>query len=156
MTPTENSNVCAEGGQRLVGSFTSSLTSVIFAIMPKCGACVIAYSGTMAMCGNGITVETFHRSSSGISVWLAVFLSVLTLASVLLNRRGIRTYVAVILILLGSGLSLTSMIEGGGPALYFSGAALMFSGVWTNASLISVFRQLFGRRASSCSIMSNQ
>lgn len=125
---------------------------VIVAVMPKCGFCILAYSGTMAMCGAGLATESYHQTSSRTALIVVTIFGLITLISVLINRRGFRTFLALILVTSGLCLTTLSMMKGGGSVAFYSGAVLMLLGVWTNSSLISMIRQFSSKQHSTCSI----
>ena len=124
-------------GKRHIGLFSG----ILLALLPKCPFCFVAFSGTLILCGNGGGIST-HTFSSAHMLAITISICFLTLISVLLNFRGVRTRYAILLVVLGSAMTIFSVTTGGGLPLYYLGVIVIFVGVWLNASLLFFVRKL--------------
>jgi|APTNR8051073442_1049403.scaffolds.fasta_scaffold01637_3 hypothetical protein len=112
------------------------LMGIFLAVLPKCPFCIVAYSSTMVLCsGKTVSFGPVHVSPLTIAITAAI--GVVTLACILLNFRDKRTIYAFSLALTGMALVLYSMTIGLEPWLYYSGVAVVFTGIWLNASLLN-------------------
>lgn len=108
------------------------LLGILIAIIPKCPFCVLAYSSALTLC-NG---SNFYMHQSGWTSWLSIGLAAFTLIMVLVNYRGTRTLIAAGLIILGSVLIIRAELYTGQLQVYYTGVVFIFSGIWTNASML--------------------
>ena len=116
--------------------------NILLVLMPKCSFCVLAYTSTMLLCTKDETLVASSRHASPITIAITALLCLYILGGVLLNRRGRRTRLAMAVVLSGMALMMTSVVRGGGEALYYSGNLLVFAGIWMNGSFLYVWRQL--------------
>jgi hypothetical protein len=113
------------------------LTGLLLALLPKCPFCLVAYSGTVVLCGKGGSVFTSHTISSEATFYSSLVLCGIILTSILLNnRKDARTAYAFLLATLGSAIVLFSVTRGGGILLYYLGVVTIFGAVWLNGSLL--------------------
>lgn len=119
-------------------------SGIFLAILPKCPFCVMAYTSTAMLCGEGAVFEVSTTHNSALTIFITTVLGLVTLAAIITNRKGKRTYVAFALSLLGLFMVLFSVIRFGGQPLYYTGILLVFTGVWLNGSLVWFWRNLKG------------
>lgn len=113
-----------------------SLWSGLFLILlPKCPFCVIAYSGTIALCGNGPSAAP-NAHENQLALALSVMLSLIIAAAIALNYRGWRTWMALGLAFTGMLVLNGSILKPAGYFCYYTGVVILFSGVWLNGSLL--------------------
>lgn len=120
----------------------SFAAGLILALLPKCPFCVMAYSGTLVLCGQAGTLTTTHLYSSATTFLLTALFCIITLAGILLNYRDNRTNYALLLAFAGSSCILFSVARGGGLTLYYIGVLSIFCGVWLNGSLFFFARKI--------------
>lgn len=107
---------------------------VLLILLPKCPFCLVAYSSTMALCTSGpglMPVQPDHTNALVVSITL----SLIILGSVLINFRGWRTWLALLVSISGIGILNATLYYYSGPVWYYTGVALTFTGVWINGSL---------------------
>jgi hypothetical protein len=110
--------------------------------MPKCSFCVLAYTSTILLCTKDETLVASSQHASPLTIAITAVLCLFILGGVLLNRRGRRTRLALAVVLSGMAIMMTSVVRGGGEALYYTGNLLVFAGIWMNGSFLYVWRQL--------------
>jgi hypothetical protein len=109
---------------------------LILAILPKCPFCVMAYTGTLALCSKDSLQVLDHTFSSATTLVFTSFFSLITLLSIYLNKRGTRTHFALMISMAGTAMVLCSAAFFGGMALYYAGVVVIFAGAWLNGSLL--------------------
>ena len=62
-------------------------------VLPKCPFCVMAYSSAITMCGG----PSMYLSGNNWVSYIPLLLGVVIISMILLNRRGIRTYYALLI-----------------------------------------------------------
>jgi hypothetical protein len=135
-------NACTEGQKRSGSSRWGIITGLFLAILPKCPFCIVAYSSTAMLCGEGVILETTRTHHSVFTIIVSAVLGSVTLLSIFLNRRGARTFYAFMLALLGNAMVLMSVVYWGGLMLYYSGVLILFAGVWLNGSFLWAWKQI--------------
>ena len=108
---------------------------LLLAILPKCPFCIMAFTSTALLCGEGAMQEVSMTHNSMLTISITSLLLLVTLSSVLINYKGKTTWWALSFILPGLSLVMYSVLRDGGQLLYYSGTLLMFGGVWMNGSL---------------------
>lgn len=121
------------------------LTTILLVILPKCPFCVMAFSGTLILCGKAGGVSE-SASSSSTSIFITSFFCLLVLLSIFFNYRDARTKYALLLAAAGSAMIMYSVSIGGGHPLYYTGVVFVFIGVWMNASLLFIISRITGKR----------
>lgn len=121
------------------------LTTVLLILLPKCPFCVMAYSGTIILCGKAGAVSELTSYSTS-SIFITLFFCLFVLLSIFFNYRDVRTKYAFLLAVAGSSMIMYSVSAGGGLPLYYTGVVIVFIGVWLNASLLYIIGRLTGRR----------
>jgi hypothetical protein len=109
---------------------------LMLAILPKCPFCVMAYTGTLALCSKDSVQVLDHTFSSAATIVFTSFFCLLIVGSIYLNKRGNRTRFALMISLAGSAMVVCSAAFYGGMALYYTGVATIFAGAWFNGSLL--------------------
>jgi hypothetical protein len=127
---------------------TGWLMGFLLVILPKCPFCILAYTSTLMLCGkDSITTKTsIHYSQT--TLLITSVLCLLTLFSILMNYRDTRTKYALGLVLAGSSMAILSAFQTGGEYLYYMGVMVIFTGVWTNGSMLYFVRKYRNRKNS--------
>ena len=142
-SPAEANN-CAPCGRKRQQRF-SWMPAILVAILPKCPFCVMAYSGAISMCsGNNL-----YPNAGGIMSYVTIGLGLLILVSLLFNYKNGRTWIAVLITIVGIGLLMISQFQTISSELYYLGTLLLFFGIWYNASFAHFYRKLTARFQSS-------
>lgn len=108
---------------------------LLLVILPKCPFCIMAFTSTAMLCGEGINMEVSKTYNSGLTILITALLGLITLFTIFMSRKGKRTWYAVALTVFGIGIILFSVIKYGGQPLYYTGILFVFFGVWLNGSL---------------------
>ena len=135
-------HTCSTAGKPDAKNRMGLLTGLLLVILPKCPFCIMAFTGTALLCGEGTIIESTVTHNSILTIIITALLCLVTLAGILLNRRGVRTYYALALALAGMTMIMYSVIRDGGQTLYYSGILGVFTGVWLNGSLTWVYYQV--------------
>jgi hypothetical protein len=114
----------------------SFFVGFLLALLPKCPFCFIAFSSTFVLCDEAGTFTDTHTHSSTTTILLSTLFCAIALVSLFLNYRDSRIRYALLLVLAGSLIILLSVTKVGGLALYYSGVAFVFCGVWLNGNLL--------------------
>ena len=148
MTETNTDHHCHQHHNKVVSNKgkerTGFLTGIFLILLPKCPFCLMAYSSTLMLCEKGSEMNS-GSSASATTIILTLFFCLIALLSILFNYRGKRTIYAIGLAISGCVLILISVAVGGGLPLYYSGIVLLFTGVWLNASLLSLVQKIRNR-----------
>lgn len=112
------------------------VAGVMLAILPKCPFCLLAYSSTMILCGEGTLISSNSIHVSPLTIILTSVFGLLTIVGIYMNKRGTRTKYALLLSLLGLAFTIFSVLKGGGEMLYYTGTAIIFIAVWLNGSML--------------------
>jgi hypothetical protein len=102
----------------------------------------MAFSSTMLLCGEGTTLTSERLYQSTPTIVLSAIFCAASITGILLVRRDIRTFYALLLALTGATMVMSSVLKGGGMSLYYTGTIIIFSGVWLNSSLLYFLRRL--------------
>ncbi len=113
------------------------LTGILIAILPKCPFCIAAYSSAIALCSG----KKIYNQDPDWTNFISIALAIITLAMVLFNYRGKRTWFAASLVLMGSFLIIQTELYTGELTGYYYGAGLLLLGVWANASLLYFYKK---------------
>lgn len=125
------------------------MSGLVLALLPKCPFCVMAYTGTAMLCGQGTVLEVLDTRNSVFTIAITALLSAITILAIVLNNRGSRTKYALLLALTGILMVMYSVVRGGGEVLYYAGTLIVFLGVWMNGSLLWLLRKTgWNRRAT--------
>ena len=114
------------------------LSGLFIALLPKCPWCILAYSSAITMCSG----TKFYMPTNSWTTYLPIAFAIITLLLVLTNFRGKRTYLASLLIVLGSALLLHSTFYYGEENAYYLGTFLVLFGVWVNGSFYYFFNKI--------------
>jgi uncharacterized protein YqgC (DUF456 family) len=118
------------------------LTGLMLVILPKCPFCIMAFTGTALLCGEGTIIESQITHNSTITIVITALLCITTLAGIILNKRGGRTKYAIAMALAGMTMIMFSVVWDGGQTLYYVGILLVFLAVWLNGSMAWVYFQV--------------
>jgi hypothetical protein len=134
---------CTKETQSSVGvKYSSWLPGILLVVLPKCPFCFMAFSSTMLLCGEGTTLTAERLYQSTPTIVLSAVFCAAAVAGILMVRRDIRTFYALLLAITGSTMVMTSVMIGGGMGLYYAGTIIIFSGVWLNSSLLYFLRKM--------------
>lgn len=113
------------------------LLSILIAVLPKCPFCVFGYSGVMVLCSG-----TRIYNQNPVSYWyLPVLVAVAVALSLWWNYRGRRTWWALALAVGGGALVTQATRLGASEPLYYTGAGMIFIGVFVNGSFMPFRRK---------------
>ena len=118
------------------------LTGLMLVILPKCPFCIMAFTGTALLCGEGTIIESSVTHNSTLTIIITSMLCITTLAGIILNRRGMRTVYSTILAAVGMTMIMYSVVLDGGQTLYYAGILLVFIAVWMNGSMAWFYFQV--------------
>lgn len=132
----------AEKPKAKVSKKAGLFTGLLLVVLPKCPLCIIAYSSTIMLCGKEESLISSQTQSSLLSTGITLFFCLVILVSLFFNYRDERTKYALALAFTGSLLLVASTIWAIGPVMYYSGAVIIFAGVWLNGSMLFVLNKL--------------
>lgn len=103
------------------------------AIVPKCPICYVTYSSSIAICG----LSTPHESK--LNILLMLSLTALTIVFLIINYRGKRTLLSILLVAIGVSLIilLGPNVQYTNP-LYYMGSLAILSGVIINKRKLTI------------------
>ncbi len=119
---------------------------LLLALLPKCPFCIMAFTSTAMLCGEGVITTASRTHNSPLTIFITAILGLATLLAILFNRKGARIWYAMGLSVPGLAMILYSVIQNGGQQLYYAGIGLLFLGVWMNGSLPWLWNSLLPRR----------
>lgn len=120
----------------------SWIPGILLVILPKCPFCFMAFSSTMLLCGEGVSMVSERVHHSDLTILLSGLFCAIALVGIILVRRDIRTFYAFMLAATGAVMVMTSVAWSGGLPLYYAGTSLIFLGVWLNSSLLYVLKKI--------------
>ena len=109
----------------------SWLSVLLIIILPKCPLCVMAYSGAMTMCSGNM----IYPNAGSESVYFLLGLSALVLLGIILNYRGRRTQMALVIALVGITNLILSQLYWYTEVSYYLSVLIIITGIWYNGSL---------------------
>jgi hypothetical protein len=112
------------------------MAGLLLALLPKCPFCIMAFTGTALLCGEGSVIETSSTHNSLLTIVITSALCLLTFVGIAMNNRGNRTFYALATAASGIAMVMYSVIRSGGQPLYYGGIFLVFFAVWLNGSLL--------------------
>jgi hypothetical protein len=118
------------------------MTGLLLALLPKCPFCVMAFTGTALLCGEGSVIEVSRTHNSLLTITITGVLCLLTLVGIALNRRGKRTWYSLAFASAGIAMIMYSVIRSGGQPVYYGGILIVFLAVWLNGSLLWFVKKL--------------
>lgn len=119
-------------------------SGIILAILPKCPFCIMAFTSTAMLCGEGAIIEDVITHNSAFTILITGFFGLITLGAILGKRKGKKTGYAFSIALLGIAMIMYSVARSGGQSLYYAGLIFVFIGVWLNGSLLWLWRNMKG------------
>jgi hypothetical protein len=143
-----NCNSCDTPSPKASKQGYGLMTGLLLALLPKCPFCVMAFTGTALLCGEGSVIEISRTHNSLLTILITGVLCLMTCIGIALNRRGSRTLYALAIAATGIGLIMYSVIRSGGQPLYYGGISLVFFAVWLNGSLLWFVRKLSARSSA--------
>ena len=137
-----NCHSCAPTSPEPAKESYGVMTGLMLALLPKCPFCIMAFTGTAMLCGEGTVVEISSTQNSLATILITAVLCFLTFIGIALNKRGNRTLYAIAIALTGMAMVMFSVIKSGGQPLYYAGIVVMFLGVWMNGSFVWFAKKL--------------
>lgn len=129
---------------------------LMLALLPKCPFCIMAFTSTAMLCGEGVITTASRTHNSPLTIIITAILGITTLTAILLNRKGSRTFYAFGLAFVGFGMIMYSVIRNGGQPLYYTGILTLFLGVWMNGSLPWLWKSIRPRRTGLSAFLSSK
>jgi len=122
----------------------SFLGSIIILLLPKCPFCLVAYSGTITLCGTaGVFTQTKHHTDWG--AYAAIFISILITVSMMLTYKLSRGYFGYLSMAATAVCGLLFMYIGIFQAesmtCYYTGAALLVIAIFIYSDVYHKFFQ---------------
>lgn len=124
--------------KRKVSGFWSWVPAALVAILPKCPFCIMAYSGAIPLCSG----SAIYPNEGTLPMILTLVFAVIVLMGILLNPKGRKTLIAVSIAVSGILVLALSQTVYPSMAVYYTGVAVLFFGIWYNGSF-----SYFKRRA---------
>jgi hypothetical protein len=137
-----NCHSCHSPSPKVHRSGYGFMTGLLLALLPKCPFCVMAFTGTAFLCGEGSVVEISKTHNSLSTIVITGVLCLLTLTGIALNRRGNRTLYALAIAMAGISMIMFSVIRSGGQPLYYGGISFLFFAGWLNGSFLWFVRKM--------------
>lgn len=103
----------------------------------------MAYTGAVSMCSSEMIIP------SGYYGIIILIFSIIILASILLNNKGQRTWVAALLVSVGIILLLMSQYFALPSVIFYFASFLLFFGIWVNGSFLSFYKKYFNKKIKS-------
>jgi len=126
----------------VISSIKRFIPAFILVILPKCPFCIMAYSGALSLCSGTKMYPHAGGWESVLIILIAAFIGL----SILMNRRGVRTYIAFGVTVLGICSILISQYFFISQISYYLGVFLLFFGIWINGSFLYVYRRYLSSR----------
>ena len=142
---TRSSCRCRNSHQAAGRGIFAFLPGLVIALLPKCPFCVLSLSSAITVC----SAKNISGYAPDWTSWISIAFAVLTIALVFYNFKGVRTWIALLLIAAGSALVIYSELSSGLLQPYYAGSMLLITGVWVNGSLYHFIRKIIGRPALS-------
>lgn len=118
-------------------SVLSFVAGIFIALLPKCPFCILAYSSAITLCSGK---KLYHHDPTWAS-YISIFLAIFTLIVILMNYKGIKTILAALLVIIGSGFIIWSEMITGEITEYYWGVGFLLFGVWLNANLMYFYNK---------------
>ena len=129
---------CKKNKRKIQTQGLGFFTALMVALVPKCPLCIMAYSSAITLCSG----KTVFDSEPTISSYLSIVLALSVVIFLLLNYKRNKTPLAILFA--GTGIVCLFLSEWiiGEVAIYYIGTALLFFGVWYNASFLYFFNKI--------------
>ena len=126
--------------KRKVYTFRNSsiFSAILIILIPKCPFCIMAYSSAITICGG----QDIYMTSNNWVSFIPLVLSAIIFLMIVLNNKGIRTWIAAIMTLFGTLFIVLSHQLLLSPAFYNVGGVGMILAIWVNGNLRAFVSQL--------------
>ncbi len=115
----------------------SIISGLLFALIPKCPFCIVAFSSAITVCGG----KGLYALSPTWTPFLAVGLAAFTLAITWINNKGKQTIIASLILLTGICLIVFNEFYTQTFNTYYVGCCFLIFGVWYNGSFLYFYRK---------------
>ena len=115
---------------------SSLLSGLLVVLIPKCPLCIMAYTSAITMCGS----DAMATSGNNWLSYVPIALSLLIVGLIAFNRKGTRTWFALALALLATGLILATHQMWLSADFYTYGTILLFFAIWLNSNYLHTLR----------------
>jgi hypothetical protein len=115
----------------------------VLLLVPKCPFCFMAFSSVLVFCGENGTGHSSRHFYSSATLILSVIFCLTALLSIIFYYRPHCGKYALLLTVPGAAFVLVSVAAGGGMPLYYTGAALVMTGLLRNSGFWSIIQTKF-------------
>jgi len=114
------------------------LPGFIIAIIPKCPFCIMAYSGAVTLCSG----KSIYPNAGSMTSVMTIILCAVIISGILLNNRGKKTIISLMIVITGIGLIIASQLVLMDSLSYTIGAFILLFGIWFNGSFDYFYRRI--------------
>lgn len=129
---------CTTSKTNKISTGSSLFSALLVVVIPKCPICIMAYTSAVTMCGG----PDMYMAENNLISYTPILLSVVIMGLIFYNRKGWRTWIALVIAILGGCFVLLThqLIL---PAKFYDvGTILLFLAIWFNGNFISFFGEL--------------
>ena len=113
----------------------SWLPALAVAILPKCPFCLMAYSGAVSLCSGNM----LYPNAGSIMSYITIALALVVVGSIAFNQKGTKTWIALLLALVGIAFLVAGQFYFISSINYYIGVILLFFGIWLNGSFLHYY-----------------
>ena len=124
--------------------FFAWLPAILVAILPKCPFCLMAYTGAVSLCSGNM----LYPNSGTLASYVTTALALVVLFSILLNRKGRKTWFALGFAVMGMFFLVLGQFYLISEFNYYLGVILLFFGIWLNGSFLHYYRKFLALRVT--------
>ncbi|MEL6654894.1 MAG: hypothetical protein AAFP77_10895 [Bacteroidota bacterium] len=122
---------------KLLPKVISWFPALAVAILPKCPFCLMAYSGAVSLCSGNMLFPNAGTWAS----YLTMGLAVVVFLSIILNRKGSKTWFALGLVTIGIVFLVAGQFLFISEFNYYLGVGFLFFGIWLNGSFLHYYHK---------------
>lgn len=120
---------------------SSFFSAILIILIPKCPFCIMAYSSAITICGG----QDIYMTSNNWVSFIPILLSAVVFSMIVLNRKGVRTWIAAVMAVLSTLLILLSHQLMVPASFYTIGGVGLLLAIWVNGNLFSFVNQLINK-----------